>query len=291
MVGARLPRALSTLGLALGSTLVLSLSLLIADARASCAAITFTVIPEANGAPLNTHVWVIGREHDTRHCPWNGPNGQYGPCEDTMRFELRTPAEGERDERIVPTTVRRRQTDAPELHRAEIVELVPKADLEPKRLHEIWRVETHGRTPDTLVSLFKTGSERDPSAPKWAGGDRIQKPRPSPPRPGVVYISDMIGTFGWALLGRAPEDAEGPVLFQVWLPEPDGSFDYSRPSDGVTLAYAYSPAGSSQLAWLGGSDCEPNNFRFPADRSIPKLAVRATDLAGNMSPPSIVPVH
>lgn len=260
----------------------------------TCGGPADTVIPgPLETAPLNTHVWVYIQQSDAKYCT----ERSYGvaSCEDTVRLELWTAPSAREAPRVVASTIHRHATELGDADEGFVYEIVPTSPLAPNARYEIWSVEERNRLPDVLRGTIKTGSKRDDAPPTWSGEKRLMAEPPAKPvkRKGRRIEITLREWSGLRLFGDNAEDAEGRVLYAVWVPNPDGTFDYSRPAAGHAWAVDEIWRKDGFLGTLGWPGwCAPSNFKVPERGGKPlRLGLAAVDLAGNRSQTVEVEVH
>jgi len=252
------------------------------DARAwTCGGGAAVIVPGTlDVAPTNTHVWMYIPQSFVRGC-----DERTKQCADAVRFELRTAPAGRDPGTVVPSDVRRTETDHSGSDPFFVVEMIPKADLQPATRHEIWSVGIQAPRRQQFWGTLRTGKGRDTKPPTWSGATKVT--------PIVhkqsAHVATIVGSGGLNVFGPRASDAEGRVLYAAWKGTAATPIDFSRPPDG----YAYetglgvsNPRSESALVvlgWPGG--CTPPNFAVPEVQEV-RIGLRAVDLAGNVSAPS-----
>lgn len=241
---------------------------------------TYQVVPAPlEAAPTNTHVWIYTDETDAAFC-----NDDGSVCEDTVRFELRTAPSGNDLGTKVAATERRMKTGQNDGGSGVIIELIPAAELAPRKRYEIWRSESRARWPDRMVGTVRTGASPDRKPPEWRGireADPILPPGPRMLGARRVIVIDSGGS-GIAVSAEPPRDAEGRVLYAAWRGDAGKPIDYTRPPDGYATPTSSEPGRDSfTLGWPG--PCAQSTLAVPSNAKSIRIGIAATDLAGNRS--------
>jgi hypothetical protein len=225
-------------------------------------------------APVDTHVWIRGEDLFHEEI-WDGGTG---PATKTDRvLEVRAAALPNAKTSPVDGTTRTVGSG-----QRITVEFVPKADLAPDTMYEVWLVDPSPLRNTVLAGAFRTGASRDAGPPTWQGLDGAMVYNPGWPHPkGVLVMSACGEGLSADLSGPRAKDDDGPVLYALWLAPPTGTIDYGAPP----MAYVTeNPNGS--LVSVGQLGCPPLELALPAQASAVRIGAAAVDLAGKRSPTS-----
>ncbi|HKA87574.1 MAG TPA: hypothetical protein VKE22_07905 [Haliangiales bacterium] len=158
------------------------------------------------------------------------------------------------------------------------IQLTPKAPLAPATRYSV-HVSVGGK--DSLLGQVVTGDAADTTAPTFEGVTKaavvVEGVSPGRCTTGEAYVVLTIGA--------AKDDATPPqaLRYRVWLADDQGAIDYDRPPTAIVAARG------GELHLGRPSICTAKSFVLP-DRPTFKLGVKAVDLAGNASAPSVVEV-
>ncbi len=158
------------------------------------------------------------------------------------------------------------------------IQLTPKAALSAATRYSV-HVSVAGK--DSLLGQIVTGDAADRTPPTFAGVTKAEvvtdKPNPGRCTTGQAYVALTVGA--------AADDATPPqdLRYQVWLADDRGAVDYAKPPTATVAARG------GELLLGHPSICSAASFVLP-DRPSFKLGVKAIDLAGNASEPSLVDV-
>jgi len=213
------------------------------DARACTIVLPHLVLPALVPAPINAHIWVENAFDDES-------------------FVVRPAVPRGTQDAAVATDARLWNGWA------KMIELVPRAQLDPSRRYEVWsrgsRWEGNGKAP-YLVGTFVTSDAVDSTPPA--------RPVVAPTARATVKWSSECGVGEVKAPIATPADqGSGELLYAIWHSDADGHIHYDRAPDRVVTA---GPTGKPAFAYTQGS----------AFQNVKKLGLRAMDLAGNLSEP------
>lgn len=154
------------------------------------------------------------------------------------------------------------------------VELVPTKPLAPKKLYEVF-------LDNDLLARFVTGTTIDRTAPVLTSvGTAASGVNPS------MMACNAKGP--WVNLdpmsANDPGRPHAELLYAVWLLEPNGVLDPTRPPDRLL------PLRKSVLELGKESICQNHDFPIPKAKTM-TVAVAAVDDAGNASDPQTMTVQ
>ncbi|HEU4408253.1 MAG TPA: hypothetical protein VFS43_23525 [Polyangiaceae bacterium] len=160
--------------------------------------------------------------------------------------------------------------------RVEVVELVPRASLEPSTRYEVAFVDPE-QYPSTIVfGTFRTGGAADTTPPRLGRLGPASAHRSKRAGGGSCQIAGP-----WVVVEgvRAddPDRAGAQLSFGVWLGDASGGIDASKPPTTIVSA-------SRRVLHVGRTSlCDPHDFPLPKAGPI-WLGIAALDEAGNASP-------
>lgn len=218
-------------------------------------------------APLDTHVRLMVADPSSLTATPTPPFG---------RVVLRVHGGPEVRTRTVSTT------NMGASFRADVVPVVP---LAPRTVYELATLQP---TQTIVFGTFRTGTTKDTTAPKLEDPGKAWGPTPPPPSQRVVILSSSCDAEGPHLLLRGiaasdPGRPDAQLVALVWLPEPNGAFDTTKPPDTSRRI-------TSRDVMIGKQDlCDTDALPMPGKPPV-EVGVVVADEAGNRSGLARVPV-
>jgi hypothetical protein len=158
------------------------------------------------------------------------------------------------------------------------IEIAPKAPLAAGTRYVV-HISVGGK--DSVLGQLVTADAVDQTAPAFEGVTKatvvVEKADPGRCTTGQAYVALSVGAV--------KDDATPPAAlrFHVWRADDQGAVDYTQPPIATVAARG------GELLLGHPSICSATTFVLP-DRPRFKLAVKAVDLAGNASAPSLIDV-
>lgn len=238
---------------------------------------------------------VLAGTPDARACSCSGPRVQIltpdraddVPLNARVRFEVPVPS-GK------PSRARRalrvHGTDAEVLAaeqafmggEVQVVELTPRSPLLPSTQYEVAIIDPDEH-PGTLVfGTFKTGTAADTKAPVVKRGGRAEAHR------NLTFVTTCDIKGPWIdvtdALAEDPSRPGAQILWGVWLRDPSGKLDASKPPATILKAFGELDGPYHGLLSLGRrSGCDPHGFPLPG-AGIFSFGLAPIDEAGNTGP-------
>jgi hypothetical protein len=163
------------------------------------------------------------------------------------------------------------------IHPQETLKAMTEYNLRWEEQHEYWDNDL-ARGDTQKASTFTTGNDEDHTAPSALS---LEQPSYRWRQSEKVHTSCDVST-PWVELAfkeiATDEFTEGSLLYGIWVVDSEGRIDLTKPPTtyGTSLLYR------KKLILGKRTVCAINNFDFPKDQKMRKLAIAAIDLAGNV---------